>query len=181
MCLQPADSAAAAAAVVVAALGTDYGIWIRSGPERMRRVADDGSATRASRREEESNESENGGLRGAYYYYYYYCCCRYYRYYYYDVRGRMRRPSGERRRRRRRVREDEHRLPTSASISSRKCASFVPSVELFAHESGQREAMYAEVATSGVGGKRTIGLTHERQPLPLAGLLVASFHRELSS
>lgn len=69
MCLQPVGGAAAA-------LGTDYGIWIRGGPGWRRRTADDGIRGRA-RRVEAPNESENEG----------HCTdgrC--------DVRGRMRRP-----------------------------------------------------------------------------------------
>lgn len=44
MCLQPVGGAAAAA------LGTDYGIWIHSGPGWRRKAADDGSAVKPGER-----------------------------------------------------------------------------------------------------------------------------------
>lgn len=121
MCLQPVGGAAAAAA----ALGTDYGIWIHSGPGWRRKTADDGIHGRA-RREEAPNESENEGLHGGH--------C--------DVRGRMRRP---RENNDEGCWEDERRKATNALSSPRKCASFP-----FA---GSLRARRAEVAAIGTGGK----------------------------
>lgn len=48
VCLQPVGGAAAVAAA--AALGTDYGIWIHSGPGWRRKAADDGSAVEPGER-----------------------------------------------------------------------------------------------------------------------------------
>lgn len=91
------------AAAAAAALGTDYGIWIRGGPGRRRKTADDGIRGRA-RRKEAPNESENAGLHGGH--------C--------DVRGRMRRP----RENDEGCWEDERRKATNALSSPRKCVSF---------------------------------------------------------
>jgi len=120
VCLQPVGGAAAAAA-----LGTDYGIWIRGGPGWRRKTADDGIRGRA-RREKAPNESENERLHGGH--------C--------DVRGRMRRPrenddEG--------CWEDERRKATNALSSPCKCVSLP-----FA---GSLRARRAELAAFGVEGR----------------------------
>lgn len=124
VCLQPVGGAAAAAA----ALGTDYGIWIRGGPGWRRKIADDEILGRA-RREKAPNESENERLHGGH--------C--------DVRGRMRRP----RENDEGCWEDERQKATNALSSPRKCRFFPFRRTLF--ERDERDAPSRGIRD--IGGK----------------------------